>query len=154
MSGVQGIVVCGEASESDEEEEFCAAMARGQLVTQRPGGTSQEGMTIKQYIEHKQQKQQQQQHYQEQLKRAHQSLLHQKLWEANASLERNLSHCIRGPLVEQTNRISRLIATIPAAQNSTLSAHSSLIQADRNLSQTNLLLKGLNNNPLASLKAP
>lgn len=31
MSGVQGIVVCGEASESDEEEEFCAAMARDQL---------------------------------------------------------------------------------------------------------------------------
>lgn len=29
MSGVQGIIVCGEASESDEEEEFCAATARG-----------------------------------------------------------------------------------------------------------------------------
>lgn len=29
MSGVQGIIVCGEASESEEEEEFCAATARG-----------------------------------------------------------------------------------------------------------------------------
>lgn len=29
--GVQGIIVSGEASESDEEEEFCAAQVKGQL---------------------------------------------------------------------------------------------------------------------------
>ncbi|KAK8729068.1 hypothetical protein OTU49_008613 [Cherax quadricarinatus] len=106
MSGMQGIIVCGEASESDEEEEFCAAMARGQIR------------------------------------------------EANASLEKNLSQCIRGPLAEQANRISHLIATIPATQTSTLSAHSSLSRASRNLSHTHLLIKGLANNPLSTLKAP
>lgn len=30
MSGVQGIIVCGEASESEEEEEFCLSAAREQ----------------------------------------------------------------------------------------------------------------------------
>ncbi|KAG7172832.1 uncharacterized protein LOC121861300 isoform X2 [Homarus americanus] len=154
MSGVQGIIVCGEASESDEEEEFCAAMARGQLVNQKPGAPTPEGCTVKQYVEKKQLKQQQQQHYQQQVRRTHHSLLHHKLWETNASLERNLTQCIHGPLTEQTNRISRLITTIPAAQTSTLSAHSSLSQTARNLSHINFLLGGLANNPLASLKAP
>lgn len=31
MSGVQGIIVSGEASESEEEEEFCATIAKEQL---------------------------------------------------------------------------------------------------------------------------
>ncbi|KAK8729066.1 hypothetical protein OTU49_008613 [Cherax quadricarinatus] len=154
MSGMQGIIVCGEASESDEEEEFCAAMARGQITHKKVGGAPQESITVRQYIEKKQQREQQQQHYQQQLKRTRNSLLHQKLWEANASLEKNLSQCIRGPLAEQANRISHLIATIPATQTSTLSAHSSLSRASRNLSHTHLLIKGLANNPLSTLKAP
>nr|XP_045613615.1 uncharacterized protein LOC123767718 [Procambarus clarkii] len=151
MSGMQGIIVCGEASESDEEEEFCAATARGQIVNPKVGGATEEGITVRQYLEKKQQRQQ---HYQQQLRRTHHSLLHQKLWEANASLEKNLSQCICGPLAEQSNLISRLIATIPAAQTATLSAHSSLSQASRNLSHTIFLLGELANNPLASLKAP
>ncbi|XP_042877010.1 uncharacterized protein LOC122256418 [Penaeus japonicus] len=151
MSGVQGIIVCGEASESDEEEEFCAATARGHksLTLKSGGSTETKG-------QHKppEPKHTQKQRPQQQQRKGHQSLLHQKLWEANASMEKNISKSICGPLTTETNRISRLIASLPAAQNSTLTAHSALSHAARNLSNSHFLLAALNNNPLACLKSP
>ncbi|KAK3856877.1 hypothetical protein Pcinc_019158 [Petrolisthes cinctipes] len=138
MSGVQGIIVSGEASESDEEEEFCATTAKEQLVNKRPHGG--EVGARKQY------------HTQEQFRRMHDSLLHQKLWETNISLERNLTQCFQGPLTEDSRQISRLSGSLPAAQTATLSAHSALAQSRRNLSHLNFLLAGLKDNPLALLK--
>ncbi|KAK8386396.1 hypothetical protein O3P69_010813 [Scylla paramamosain] len=146
MSGVQGIIVSGEASESDEEEEFCAAQAKGQLLAQRAQGIPVEGSAVRQptKVQH-----QQQPHL---IKRTHVSLLHQKLWETNTSLEQNLAECIRGPLREQSSRMQHLSGTLSAVQTSTLSTHNALTQASRNLSRTNFLLAGLDDNPLSSLK--
>ncbi|XP_037780527.1 uncharacterized protein LOC119576949 [Penaeus monodon] len=152
MSGVQGIIVCGEASESDEEEEFCAATARGHrgLTQKSAGSTDTKGQQKPPEPKHTQK----QQRPQQQQKKGHQSLLHQKLWEANASMEKNIAKAVCGPLTTETTRISRLIASLPAAQNSTLTAHAALANAARNLSNSHLLLAALNCNPLASLQSP
>ncbi|XP_050725720.1 uncharacterized protein LOC127003292 [Eriocheir sinensis] len=142
---VQGIIVSGEASESDEEEEFCAAQVKGQLLVQRAQQIRAESCTAKQP---KLQQQQQQQA----VKRTHVSILHQKLWEANASLERNLAQCVRGPMKEQSGRIQHLSGTLSTVQTSTLTTYNALTQASRNLTQIDFLLAGLVDNPLSSLK--
>lgn len=72
--GVQGIIVSGEASESDEEEEFNVAQVKGQLLAQRSLAAVGEGSVSRQpsRVQH-----QQQEHL---IKRTHVSILHQKLW--------------------------------------------------------------------------
>ncbi|XP_045119336.1 uncharacterized protein LOC123509207 isoform X1 [Portunus trituberculatus] len=115
-------------------------------VAQRAQGIASGGSVVRQLtpVQHHQQP-----HL---IKRTHVSLLHQKLWETNASLEQNLAECIRGPLKEQSSRMQHLSGTLSAVQTSTLSTHNALTQASRNLSRTDFLLAGLDDNPLSSLK--
>ncbi|MPC87125.1 hypothetical protein E2C01_081976 [Portunus trituberculatus] len=48
--------------------------------------------------------------------------------------------------------MQHLSGTLSAVQTSTLSTHNALTQASRNLSRTDFLLAGLDDNPLSSLK--
>ncbi|XP_064088160.1 uncharacterized protein LOC135202580 isoform X2 [Macrobrachium nipponense] len=150
MSGIQGIIVCGEASESDEEEEFCIVQAQGQQANDSKGlhhpikDTGQENHEEKLApVPHT---------YQQ--KKLHHSLLHQKLWETNASLERNLSKAFQEPLVKKTSHLANLITSVPAAQTSTLAANAAFNNVTSNLSNIDLMLQGLSHiNAFETLKS-
>lgn len=137
MSGIQGIIVCGEASESEEEEEFCAVQAFGQKASEaqrnnRPLSEHKPDAEVRQPVQNELQR-----------RKASTSLLHQKLWETNTSLETNLSKTLQEPLVKKTSQMATLITSIPAAQTSTLLANAAFTQVTLNLSHLNVLLQGL-----------
>ncbi|XP_068217699.1 uncharacterized protein [Palaemon carinicauda] len=150
MSGIQGIIVCGEASESDEEEEFCIVQAQGHQandstrpahLTKDVGRETSVDKVVPVPPMHPQ-------------KKPPHSLLHQKLWETNSSLERNLSKAFQEPLVKKTSHMANLITSVPAAQTSTFAANAALNSVMSNLSNIDLMLQGLSHiNAFDTLKS-
>ncbi|KAK7074334.1 hypothetical protein SK128_003557 [Halocaridina rubra] len=153
MSGIQGIIVCGEASESDEEEEFCAATALGHKtsdtrIASRPVYEPRYDVAEKQAIHSLHQHQLQQ-------RKASTSLLHQKLYETNKSLTKNLAKAFQEPLVTKASQLSAITSSLPSTHNSTFAAHAAFSQVTSNLSRIDLMLQGLNHiNALDTLKSP
>ncbi|CAL4085911.1 unnamed protein product [Meganyctiphanes norvegica] len=141
MSRPQSIVVCGEASESDEEEEFCAAavaksrIADAELLT-NADQTSYHVEMKKKYLP----------------PQCNNDLLQQKLWNANASLEQILKSQAQGPIKNCTSKLANLSSAMPSVHNKTLSTHAALAQAGRNLQETHKLLGIVDVNPLSCLK--
>ncbi|XP_076044238.1 uncharacterized protein LOC143027113 [Oratosquilla oratoria] len=155
----QGVIVVGEASESEEEEEeFCLTTALSQLkneaYVQQSSPSPQHRAVGQPHIKSHLSSQNQtvKPSMPQTSKPKYNSLLHQKLRESNATLARNITSTLKNPYDNNIEKVKLVMNAVPRIHTSTVSAHSAFHSASNNLTHTNTLLEqALLDNPLASL---